>query len=75
MSAALDFVVVALLCGSAAGACYMLVSVYAVRSFTAGSDEAPAYPRPPVTLLKPICGLEPGLYRNLRSFCDQSICK
>ena len=29
-------------------------------------------PRPaPVTLLKPLCGLEPGLYEHLRSFCLQ----
>ena len=26
---------------------------------------------PPVTLLKPLCGAEPGLYSNLRSFCEQ----
>lgn len=77
MSTALDFVVVALLCGSAAGACYMLVAVYAVRTFTNGTDDAAARAgsgpaaRPGVTLLKPICGLEPGLYRNLRSFCEQ----
>src|SRR6202035_2890012 len=28
-------------------------------------------PCPPVTLLKPLCGLEPELYENLRSFCLQ----
>ena len=26
---------------------------------------------PPVTVLKPLCGAEPGLYRQLRSFCLQ----
>src|ERR1700678_3492793 len=26
---------------------------------------------PPVTLLKPLCGAEPGLYEHLRSFCEQ----
>ena len=26
---------------------------------------------PAVTMLKPLCGAEPGLYENLRSFCQQ----
>jgi len=27
--------------------------------------------RPPITLLKPLCGAEPGLYEHLRGFCIQ----
>lgn len=27
--------------------------------------------KPPVTILKPLCGAEPGLYEHLRSFCVQ----
>lgn len=35
------------------------------KTTTAPSD------RPPVTILKPLYGAEPGLYENLRSFCKQ----
>ncbi len=36
-----------------------------------GSGAAPAQQPLPVTVLKPLCGAEPGLDRSLRSFCEQ----
>jgi ceramide glucosyltransferase len=42
------------------------VCVWKIRRTTAASAGLP-----PVTLLKPLCGAEPGLYENLRSFCQQ----
>lgn len=29
-------------------------------------------PQPPISLFKPVCGVEPHLERNLRSFCEQA---
>lgn len=41
----------------------------AQRRLRGGSHQAP--PLQPVTVLKPLCGAEPGLDRSLRSFCEQ----
>jgi len=46
-----------------------LLAVLAWRSRSSRRRSAAA--RPPVTLLKPLCGTEPDLYANLRSFCVQ----
>src|SRR5690348_11722385 len=37
-----------------------------------GSSTAPAVQPHPVTVLKPLCGAEPGLDHSLRSFCEQN---
>jgi ceramide glucosyltransferase len=36
-----------------------------------GGGTASPSPPPPVTVLKPLCGAEPGLEHSLRSFCEQ----
>jgi ceramide glucosyltransferase len=52
------------------GVAYTLLAAREVRKFARRRlPQAPA--RPAVTILKPLCGAEPGLYENLRSFCEQ----
>jgi ceramide glucosyltransferase len=51
------------------GSLYQLLAAYAVRRFAAQPAPTPTT-KPPVTLLKPLCGDESGLYQNLRSFCE-----
>src|SRR5947207_15404434 len=53
------------------GALYLLAAVVAVRRF-ARRPARRAAQRPPVTILKPLHGEDPGLYDNLRSFCQQA---
>ncbi len=55
------------------GCLYGLVSAWLGGRFAA--KPAPRLPegaeRPSVTILKPLCGLEPNLYQNLATFCRQ----
>ena len=53
-----------------ASAAYVGLSAWQFARFRRRRDP-PAAGRPPVTILKPLYGPEPGLYENLRSFCDQ----
>jgi ceramide glucosyltransferase len=55
--------------GLAAG--YALVTVVAVLVWRMQRGPNKARSMPPVTVLKPLCGAEPGLYEHLCSFCRQ----
>lgn len=51
-------------------AAYTLAAIFSVRAFRAERTGSAAF-RPPVTILKPVCGLDADLEENLRSFCLQ----
>jgi len=66
-----------LLAGGALGSFYLIAATIVVlrftrrsRAFQRGADRN--VPAIPVTVLKPLCGAEPELYENLRSYCLQS---
>jgi ceramide glucosyltransferase len=53
------------------GIIYLITAMAAVWSF-GRKRAAPPGKRPSVTVLKPVCGADPGLYEKLRSFCRQT---
>jgi len=54
-----------------AGALYLALANLSVLSFARRPLEAASEFLPSISILKPIAGLEPELYENLRSACDQ----
>jgi ceramide glucosyltransferase len=50
---------------------YALLAAYAVVRRRREPPHIPLRAGPAATVLKPLCGMEPGLYTNLRSFCLQ----
>lgn len=53
-----------------ASICFVIFAILRLLMFRRWRPAATA-PALPVTVLKPVCGLEPGLYENLKSFCEQ----
>ena len=56
--------------GLAAG--YAILTVVAVLAWRMQRGPTEERSLPPVTVLKPLCGAEPGLHEHLRSFCRQN---
>ncbi len=55
----------------ALAAAYALLTLIAVLVWRRRKSVRTPVKLPPVTVLKPLCGAEPGLYENLRTFCQQ----
>src|ERR1700722_3494947 len=50
---------------------YAVLTVAAALIWQLRRTPKTSLPLPPVTIVKPLCGAEPGLYEHLRSFCQQ----
>src|SRR5215813_12155750 len=57
--------------GAVCGALYCGVCLWAVMPFIRRKDTLPGSITPAISLLKPLCGMDPHAYESLRSHCVQ----
>ena len=62
-------VLAAVLCVTATG--YCLFAIYCARAFFSRGTSGKSPFIPPITILKPVCGLDRSTYENFASFCRQ----
>ncbi len=70
MSGVMQGLSLLLLAATAAGCLYQIIAALLVRRFARTRPVASSI-RPPVSVMKPLCGAEPGMADNLRSCLDQ----
>ena len=63
------YLVLVILCLSAI--CYYCYAIYAAIEFFSHPLQVDPDFHPPITILKPICGLDIDTYENFASFCQQ----
>ena len=68
---ALDVLRAALYLLCAGAAAYALFAIAAARDFFGAPPPAEPPDLPPISILKPICGADPGAEENFRTFADQ----
>ena len=66
-----DYASVACYVAAIFGSAYALFAIWAARGFVRSSGATPTGGYPPVTILKPLHGVEPDLYSHLATFCLQ----